>query len=395
MIRDTECKKMPYLKLTGLSFAAFLAIMTETVPSGLLIFMSDSFETSTGVVGQFLTAYAVGSVVAAIPVMAATRNIPRRPLLVSAVLSLAIFNMATAVTDILAMAFIFRFASGMAGGVVWGLVANYARSIVPVDRQGRALAIVGFGQPIALAFGVPLGAWAGSVIGWRGVFFTLSGVAIILAAWIWVTIPPRPGVNGDAPGGRLLKKVLLIYGVPVILFSLLGWVCSHNIIYTYIAPFVVSSGAGISIDIVLLSFGIAAGIGIFITATVVDDRLLLTAWGCGILYLSGLVVLSLFSHTAIGFLLGVVLWGLGFGGAPTVLQTSLALRSHNYADISQSFFVTIFNIGVALGGFLGGIWLGRLSSTGLPWLATVIFFSVLIVIAFNPRVFRGKISVNG
>lgn len=382
--------RMPYLKLTGLSFAAFLAIMTETVPSGLLISMSDSFATSTGVVGQFLTAYAAGSVIAAIPVMTATRSIPRKPLLVIAVLCLSVFNIVTAATGVLYVGFISRFASGMAGGVVWGLVANYARSIVPPERQGRALAIVGFGQPIALAFGVPLGSWSGEAIGWRGVFFVLSAVAVVLAVWIWVTVPSLPGISGETPGVKLLNSVLFLYGVPLVLILLLSWVCAHNILYTYIEPFVFDSMLNLTIDIVLLIFGIFAGVGILITAAVVDKYLFATAWVCGLLFLIGLIVLAVFPHDDFGFLIGLVLWGLGFGGAPTVLQTALALRSNKYADLAQSFFVTIFNIGVALGGGMGGAWLAFMGPRGLSWVAAVMCLIALILIASNPRVFTGS-----
>lgn len=387
MRNDYSTSRIPYLKLTGLSFAAFLAIMTETVPSGLLISMSDSFATSTGIVGQFLTAYAIGSVIAAIPVMTATRSIPRKPLLVIAVLCLSCFNMVTAATGLLYVGFISRFASGMAGGVVWGLVANYARSIVPPERQGRALAIVGFGQPIALAFGVPLGSWSGEIIGWRGVFFVLSMVAVVLAFWIWVTVPSLPGISGETPGLKLLKNVFFRYGVPLILVLLLGWVCAHNILYTYIEPFTFSSTSNLTIDIVLLIFGIAAGIGILFTAAVVDNYLFATAWVCGLLFLIGLIILALFSDGDLGFLIGLVLWGLGFGGAPTVLQTALALRSNEYADLAQSFFVTIFNIGVALGGGIGGGWLALMGPGHLPWVAAVICLSIFLLIVSNPRVF--------
>ena len=92
---------IPVLQLTGLAFAAFLAIMTETIPTGVLVDMGESFGTTTGKVGQFLTAYAAGSVVAAIPVMTATRKMPRKRLLVIAIMGLGVFNALTAITSYL------------------------------------------------------------------------------------------------------------------------------------------------------------------------------------------------------------------------------------------------------------------------------------------------------
>ena len=163
--------------------------------------------------------------------------------------------------------------------------------------------------------------------------------------------------------------------------------CAHNILYTYIEPFTFSSTSNLTIDIVLLIFGIAAGIGILFTAAVVDNYLFATAWVCGLLFLIGLIILALFSDGDLGFLIGLVLWGLGFGGAPTVLQTALALRSNEYADLAQSFFVTIFNIGVALGGGIGGGWLALMGPGHLPWVAAVICLSIFLLIVSNPRVF--------
>ena len=92
---------IPVLQLTGLAFAAFLAIMTETIPTGVLVDMGESLGTTTGKVGQFLTAYAAGSVVAAIPVMTATRKMPRRRLLVIAIMGLGAFNALTEVSQVL------------------------------------------------------------------------------------------------------------------------------------------------------------------------------------------------------------------------------------------------------------------------------------------------------
>ncbi|WP_454044892.1 MFS transporter [Corynebacterium sp. Marseille-Q2516] len=377
----------PYLKLTGLSFAAFIAIMTENVPSGLLLDMALSFGTSTAVVGQFLTAYAFGSVVAAIPVMTVTRAMPRRALLVTAVGFLAAFNALTAMTTVVGVGFVSRFIAGMAGGVVWGLVANYARSLVTPDKAGRALAWVSFGQPIALAFGVPLGAWASQFLGWRGVFVALSAIAAGLAIWIGVTVPPRRGMTGGAPGLKLLAGVLRVRGVPAVLVALAGWICAHNIVYTYIAPVTRDAGAPVSVDAVLLAFGVAASVGIFAPAAVVDAPLYAAAVACGAALICGLGLICVAAGSPWGLIGGVIVWGVGFGGAPTVMQTALAARAGEQADMAQSFFVTVFNSGVGLGGAVGGVLSGAYGSGSLPWVAAGLCVGVGVLLWWRPAYF--------
>lgn len=149
---------LPLGRLLALAMAGFLAIMTETLPAGLLPQIGTGLAVSEAMAGQMVTLYALGSVLAAIPVVAATRGLRRRPLFMAAVGGLLLFNSLTALSGHYGLTLAARFAAGMAAGVIWGLVAGYARRMVPPHLQGRALAVAGVGQPLALAAGVPLGA---------------------------------------------------------------------------------------------------------------------------------------------------------------------------------------------------------------------------------------------
>ncbi|MBM9961175.1 MFS transporter, partial [Pseudomonas aeruginosa] len=96
----------------------------------------------------------------------ATRGWNRRPLFLMAIGGLLVFNTITALSAHYGFTLAARFVAGMAAGVVWGLLAGYARRLVPPRLQGRALAVAGVGQPIALAIGVPLGTWLGTLFDW-------------------------------------------------------------------------------------------------------------------------------------------------------------------------------------------------------------------------------------
>ncbi len=120
---------LPVWKLLAFTMAGFLAIMTETMPAGLLPQISQGLGVSEALAGQLVTLYALGSVLAAIPIIAATRSWNRRPLLLLAIGGLLIFNSVTALSAHYGLILVARFVAGMAAGVIWGLLAGYARRI--------------------------------------------------------------------------------------------------------------------------------------------------------------------------------------------------------------------------------------------------------------------------
>lgn len=375
---------LPWAALLALAAAGFLAIFTETIPAGLLPQLSAGLGISEPAAGQLVTLYAIGSVLAAIPLVAATRRVSRKKVLLAAVLTLLVFNTVTALAPGYPLILVARFIAGAAAALVWGVLAGYARRLVPPAQQGRALTVTGIGQPVALAAGVPLGALAGSLVDWRWVFAAISLAAAGLAAWIGAAVPDVPG---QAPSAHLpLRRVVLLPGIRAVLVVALAWVLAHNILYTYIAPLLVPTG--LRLDIGLAIFGIASFIGITATGLVIDRALRATV--LGVLTLMATAGLAL-ANPIIGAVLiavAIVVWGLGFGGAPALLQTALADRAGEHTDAAQSVFVTVFNLAVAGGGIVGGAILAtHASAPALAWTALGLTIAAFLVVVARARAF--------
>ena len=356
---------LPIWKLLAFTLAGFLAIMTETIPAGLLTQISESLGVSKALAGQLVTFYALGSVLAAIPVIAATRSWNRRRLFLLAVAGLLVFNIITTLSSHYAIIIAARFAAGMAAGVIWGLLPGYVLRMVADNVQGRALAITGVGQPIALAVGVPLGTWLGLLFDWRGVFWIMSALTLLLLIWVRLAIPDFAGQSDKQ---RIpIRRIFLMPGIRSVLLTLFVWITAHNLLYTYIEPFLASVGLAERVDIVLLLFGIAAMAGIWLTGLLVDHWLRAMALISLSAFAVAALVLGLSGGSTAIVLVGIALWGITFGGTPIMLQTALAGAAGENADVAQSMFVTIFNLAVAGGGVAGALLLQRVGAVSFPW----------------------------
>lgn len=267
--------------------------------------------------------------------------------------------------------------TSVAVGVVWGLVAGYARRLAPPHLQGRAMAIVGLGQPIALSLGVPMGSWLGSLSDWQFVFWMMSALALLLLGWIRFTVSDFPGQTEQE---RIpIGQVTALPGIRPVLAVLFLWILAHNILYTYVAPFLQIMRADLRVDLVLLVFGMAAVIGIWGTGLLVDRRLrqvILLSLGA---FASAAILMAVSRGSPLIALTGVAFWGLTFGGAPTLLQTALADCAGDHADIAQSILVTVFNLAVAGGGLVGGLIIDEAGATFLPWFALPLVLAALAI----------------
>ena len=122
----------------------------------------------------------------------------------------------------------------MAGGLIWGMLAGYARRLVADPLKGRALAIAGVGAPIALSLGVPLGTLLGDALGWRSAFGAISLLTLAVMAWILAKVPDFAGQPAGKRQG--VGLVLRSPGLRPVLAVLVLWVLAHSILYTYVAP---------------------------------------------------------------------------------------------------------------------------------------------------------------
>ena len=379
--------KLPLAALLALAMTGFICIVTETMPAGLLPQISEDLGISQALAGQMVTVYALGSLIAAIPLTIATRGWRRRNVLLLTIIGFLVFNSITAFSDSYGLTLVSRFFAGVAAGLAWSLLASYARRMVAPHQQGRAMAVAMVGVPIALSLGVPVGTYMGSAIGWRTAFWVMSALALILIVWVIAKVPDYPGE--PATERASLRKVFVTPGVRPVLAVVVTWMLAHNILYTYIAPFVASAGLGERIDLVLFIFGVASLVGIWIAGKLVDSHLRLTV----------LVSLALFATTAFIFgfgaqnpivvSIGVAVWGMTFGGAATLLQTALADAAGSNADVALSMNVVAWNTAIAGGGIIGGILLDSWGVEVFP-ASLVILLVVALVVTWKSRSYGFK-----
>jgi len=368
-------ERLPLWPLLALTSAAFMAIVTEALPAGILPEMARSLRVSESAAGQTLTIFALATGLSAIPVVVSTATWPRRRLLLLAVATFAVANAVTAVSSSYALTMGFRLAAGVAAAVVWAGLVGYARRLAPVHLQGRAIAMTMAGVPLALSLGIPLGTFLGGLFGWRMTFGLVALLSALLMLWIRAAVPEFPG---DAPGKREpILGALKLPGVVAVLFTVAAFVLAHNILYTYIAAFLAANGMGAQRDVVLLVFGMASVVSIVVNGALVDRRLrTLTILGSG-LFLVAAGILTVLAGDPFALYTAIVLWGLGWGGAPTLLQTAVTDAG---GDRGQALLVTTWNTSMSGGGAVGGLMLGLLGPGSFPWGVLALTIPVLAVV---------------
>ncbi|WP_202638228.1 MFS transporter [Bailinhaonella thermotolerans] len=371
-------RKLPMSALLALSTAVFITSLTETLPAGVLPGMSADLGVSESATGQTVTIYAIGTALTAIPLTAATSGWRRKRLLLTAMAGFAVANTVTAVSSNYLLTMGARFVAGVAAGLAWALLAGYARRMAPVHLQGRAIAIAMAGIPIALSLGVPAGTFVGQVLGWQAAFWIMTGLTVVLLAWITAAVPDYPGQT--AQGRPPMLRALAVPGVTPVLFVTLVFVLAHTILYAYVAAFLDRIGMGGSTDLVLLVFGIASLASIWIVGAQINRHLRALTIAATVLVGAAAAGLALLSGSPAAVYLTAALWGLGWGGVPTLLQTAAGDAGGESADAAQAMLVTLWNVAMAGGGVVGGVLLDALGPMALPWSVPVLAIPVLLVV---------------
>lgn len=370
---------LPIVSLLALSTTAFLTILTETMPAAVLPLMAADLERTPAEVGMLVGAYAIGAAAAAIPVIAATRAVPRRMLFVMALGVFCLANLVTALSSAYGVILMARIVAGVTSGVVWPMVAGYAVRLASRDNMGRAISIAMTGSAVAMAIGLPIGSYLGDLLGWRASFGLLAVVALILIGWVMISIPAVAAMPKHQRTS--VHHVGLLPGLPLVLTMAGIAMFGHYTLYTYIAPLADDLDLAGGTTAALLLFGTGAVLGVFGAGRMVDRHLRRFALSMIALTAVAMLLALVFGHQAPIGLVAILLWGLSFGGMPTVIQAASSRIAGEESELATAMIATIYNAGIFAGSAVGGVALSAFGLNSLLWIvvATMIVSFLLIL----------------
>lgn len=376
-------QRLPLWTLLALTASGFLTIMLETMPAGILPEMSQGLGVSEAAAGQFVSIYAIGSIVGAIPIISATMGWSRRRLLICALTGYVVTSLVVAVSSSFVLTLGARFIAGVFAGVLWGIVAGVAGRLVSADQRGRALTIALAGTPIALAVGTPAGTLLAGLIGWRFTFGAMAAFAAILIVWVLLALPVLPG---QEKGERTpVRRVFTLPGLVPVLVTAVLYVTAHNLFYTYIASFLTPVGMAGAVSAILMVFGVASLLSLAITGVLIDRHLRTLMIISSALFAVAMLVLGFLSNSPIAVYASAAAWGLAFGGAASLLQTAMMNVAGTAVDAAQGVMVTGWNIGIAGGGIIGGALLSSIGTPSLAWATLALLVAALIIVIIGRR----------
>ncbi|MEU1884435.1 MFS transporter [Micromonospora rifamycinica] len=356
----------------GLRFTLILATGTFAVGTdafvvaGLLPDLAAELRVSTAAAGQSVTVFAISYAILAPLLSTVTARLPRRTLLVAALLVLAAGNLLSALADTLPVLVAGRIVAAAGAAAYTPNAGAAAASLVSPTLRGRALAVVIGGLTVATALGVPLGGLTAHWLGWRAALVAVALLASAVAVAVRLAMPALPG----GPTVPLRARVAALRHpavLTVLPLTVIGMAASYTV-YAFAAPALGALGVdAYQVSLMLLLYGLGAVAG-NVTSGYATDRwgavpVLAGGYATLAVALAGLGALSV-TGSAPTALVGLLVagWGAASWCQTPAQQHRLISAAPQQAPLVVSLNSSAIYLGIGLGTTAGGATL----ATGVP-----------------------------
>ena len=379
------------LALYALTAGAFGIGVTEFVIMGLLLDMSADLHVTLQAAGLLISGYALGVVVGAPVLTVFTRQWPRKTVLLALMAIFTLGNAACALAPNYGLLMAARVLTAFAHGSFFGVGSVVATGLVASDKRASAIATMFTGLTLANVLGVPVGTWLGQAFGWRSTFWAVAAVGLLALAVIQWLVPR----DEAAPEKMDWRADVAAMGRRSVLLGLLTTVLGYGgvfAVFTYIAPLLteITGFDKSAVPPILLVFGGGLVAGNLLGGKLADRRLEATVLGSlvALAVVLGGMGFALHSHV-----LAVVFTGLlGVAAFATVAPLQMWVLSKADgagATLASSFNIAAFNLGNALGAWVGGVVIAREAGlAAVTWTAMALPLAAVAVAGYAMRTRR-------
>ncbi|MCD0466655.1 MFS transporter [Flavobacterium sp. ENC] len=342
--------------LIALSLGGLTIGITEFVMMGLLPDIASDMKVTIPVAGYLISAYALGVVIGAPLLVILGRNFAPKKMLLILALMLTVFNALSIIAPNYNFLFASRFLSGLPHGAFFGVGAVVASRLADKGKEAQAIAIMFSGLTLANLIGVPIGTYIGHHFIWRYTFILIAVVGMLTFLFIYLWMPNLER-NQNVNMRTQLKffqqiDAWLIIGITAIGFGgLFAWI-------SYIAPLLINvskfSPEDVSYILILAGFGMV--VGNFLGGKLAD-KFSPAPTTLALLFVMSidLILVYFFSYNQYASLFFTFLTGAISFSVIAPIQMLMIRTAKDAEMIASASLQGSFNIGNALGAFLGGL----------------------------------------
>ena len=347
--------------VVSMALSVAMLVASEFMPVSLLTPMARGLGASEGLTGQVVSISGVFAVIASLMITTAAGRINRKWVLIAltALLLLSLIMVAMAQTFVMLM--LARALLGICVGGFWALATAVIMRLVPERDVARALALMYGGQAIASAFAAPLGSYLGDIIGWRGVFWSLTPLVAINLVWHLIALLSLPSRKRQS-FAALISVLRRRYFARGLFAAMLSWGAAFTM-FTYLRPYLeeVTQADITTLSILLLILGCAGFVGTWasgrLVAGNVAPQLKLPA------LIMGAATFGLWFIGASPVIAAILLfvWGAMNTAMSVIFMTWMSRNVDDAPEQAGSLMVAAIQASILIGAVVGGLLLDTFS----------------------------------
>ncbi|MDP9520499.1 MFS transporter [Pseudomonas putida] len=366
-----------------LAFSAFLIVTTEFLIVGLLPALSQDLGVSISMAGQLVTLFAFTVMLAGPFLTAALAHLDRKRLFITILLVFAAANALAAASTSFWVLAIARVVPALALPVFWGTASETAGQLAGPDKAGQAISKVYLGISAAMLLGIPLGTVASNAVGWRGAFWVLAALSLLmaLAMWVWMPQVARAAKVDFMQQARIFKERYFLANV---LLSVVVFTAMFTG-YSYLAE-LLQRVAGVPPAHTgwwLMGFGAVGLLGNWMGGRAVDRSPLRATALFLVLLAIGMAAIVPLAHAGLAVCLALAVWGVANTALYPVSQVRVMGSVTHAQALAGSTNVSAANAGIGLGAVLGGL---TIPGLGIEYLGYVAAGVALVALGLVPLV---------
>lgn len=368
------------LSVAILAFSAFLIVTTEFLIIGLLPALARDLDISISMAGQLVTLFAFTVMIFGPPLTAMLSHLDRKKLFVAILLIFAASNALAAISDSFWLLAVARLVPALALPVFWGTASETAGQLAGPKKAGQAIANIYLGISAAMLLGIPLGTLVSNALGWRGAFWLLAGLSLIMALAILAFMPAvsRTAKVDFLQQAKIFKEPYFLSNVllSIVVFSAMFTA------YTYLAD-ILERVAGVHPENIgwwLMAFGAVGLIGNWIGGKAIDKSPIKASVLFLLLLAIGMTAIVPFAHVSLIFCAALGLWGIANTALYPVSQVRVMSSVSHSKALAGTTNVSAANAGIGIGAIVGGMTIANLGIEYLGYAAAAIAVMALMLV---------------